>query len=118
MKLLPKLLLISAISGFTSSPVFASIYRIDLNYGADQGQGVGEFLGVQGSLEGFMIIDASLDTGGEMQSAVTHFQPIPNWITQISLTFDPDNNAGTSNSVTKTKAERACTISKLPINGS
>ena len=98
MKRFCKLALISIFATFSSSPVFANIYRIDFNYGADTGG--------SGGLEGFMVIDTSLDTGNQMTAGsaeVDFYTPIPNWITQISLTFDPDDDSSTNNSVTKTR---------------
>ena len=73
----------------------ANVYRIDFQYGADTGG--------SGGLTGFMVIDTSLDTGDQRQTSTTHFTPIPNWITQISLTFDPDNDNSTNNSVNRTR---------------
>ena len=93
-----KLALISLFAAFSSSPLLANVYRIDFQYGADTGG--------SGGLDGFMVLDLSLDTGNERNSpGNTHFTPIPNWITQISLTFDPDDDDSTNNSVTKTRSD-------------
>ena len=101
-----KLALISTISVLSAAPVSANIYRIDFTYGLDQGAGAtgSEFEGVQGSLDGFMVIDISLDTGNQSHGILLGILPIisANWITQISLTFDPEI-IWSSNSVTKTR---------------
>ena len=51
-----------------------------------------------------MGINTALDTGNQMQADNT-LCPNPDWITEISLTFDPDNDDSTNNSVTKTKSD-------------
>ena len=110
MKSLAKLALISIFAAFSTSAVFANIYRIDFTYGPDTGDGAtgSEFEGVAGSLTGYMVIDESLDTGNARNDDSQGFKNLGgsnSWITEISLTFDPDNNAATTNSVTKTRSD-------------
>ena len=79
---------------FLSQGALASIYRITFNYGADTGGSAG--------LTGFMEINTSLDTGNERSNDNIVIDPFPNWITTLSLTYDPTPlNPGSGDEVTK-----------------
>ena len=89
MKIFSKLPLLFFL-GIASIPgAFANIYRIDLNYGSDPDPTE------NAGLSGFMIINTALDTGGQRNTSLGNVA-IPNWITSISLTYDPTPNSPSS----------------------
>ena len=91
-----KLLLIPFIALQSTLSANAGIYRIDFNYGEDQGG--------SGGLTGFMTINTALDTNNDRSTDSVVLDPIPNWVTAISLTFDPTPGSPSSgDEVTKTK---------------
>lgn len=103
-----KLLLIPLAGLFLSPPVFANLYRIDLTYSADDD-------GEPGALSGFFTINTALDTSNERFTSLG-VVAVPNWITSISLTFDPDATPGNGNEVTTTSFDRI--VWNLSNNGS
>ncbi len=107
MELRSKLLTFFAFLSLTAPAAYANIYRIDLtNYNLAP-----ESNDPQGTLSGFIVIDAGL-VGGDPNytdnTAKASFT-IPNWITSASLTFTSDEG-GSNATVTRTLT------SALPLN--
>ena len=97
MRKLFKLSLISLFGLFTCSSVNANVYRIDLNYGSD--------LGASGSSDGFIVIDTTETNASQIQQDVGNITPVPDWITSISLTYDPTpGNPASGDEVTKNRS--------------
>lgn len=93
MKLLGKFLLISTLLYPLNGDVYASLYRITFNYGPDDD-------GETGILTGFMDLDLSQGSGSTQIQQDLGIIDIPSWITNISLTFDPDNGGATRTTTT------------------
>ena len=99
LKLVNRLLfLIFSIGTICSQSVNAGIYKINFTYGSDPDPGE------TGGLSGFMVIDTSLDPGNQRSTDLV-VTTVPDWITQISLTYDPTPlNSSSGDEVTKTRS--------------
>ena len=104
-----KLALISTFGLFLSSPSYANIYRIDLAYGDDPDPSE------NAGLSGFFVINTTLDTNNDRFTSLGSVT-VPNWITQISLTYDPTPlNPSSGDEVTTTQFDRVVwTLSNPP----
>ena len=82
MKYLFRLALILSLVNTPS--LLANIYRVDFNYDVDDD-------GESGELSGFMTLNLGLGDGlNQIQQDLGVTSGIPDWITSISLTYDPD----------------------------
>jgi len=104
-----RLALISTVAALSALPVSANIYRVDLTYGADPDPS--ETAG----LSGFFMINTALDTNNDRFTSLGSVT-VPNWITQISLTYDPTPlNSSSGDEVTTTQFDRVVwTLSNPP----